>query len=187
MVKFQQTAVLHRLLLKWACSRPVNLWMNYHLQTSLHVKNWNWFYFIFCISPERWKGISGNCSLVLVNIFCFCSKANRCLIGKLTFRYPKQNSQFPTQISSSHSPLHLRKWWFHSSSCSVNKSLASSSTCFLLSHLKFKSTANHFGSTLWGYLGPNHFSSPQLPPPCPSRHLLLPGLLQYLICIPVQL
>lgn len=48
-------------------------------------------------------------------LFCSCLKANRCLLGISIFRYPKQNSHFPTQISSSHCLLCLRKWWVHSS------------------------------------------------------------------------
>lgn len=98
MVKFQQTTVLHRLLLKWACillhilfndrkiSRPVNLWMNYNLQTRLHVKTSNWFCFTFCISPKSWKETPGNCSLVLVNIFFVVVLIQR-LIDKMPNRH----------------------------------------------------------------------------------------------------
>lgn len=140
MLKFQQTTVLHRLLSKWTCiawhtlfnerkiSTLVNLRGNYYLQARLYVESLSWLYFTFCVSPVSWKEISGSFSLVLANIFCSCWKADRCLRGVLTFRYPEQNSHFPTQIGSSHSPLHLRKWWLRSSSFSVNKRLASSLT-----------------------------------------------------------
>lgn len=146
--------------------------------------------FVFLLKGGRdYQKIALRCWLTF---FCSCLKANRCLLGILIFSYPKQNSHFPTQIGTSHCLLCLRKWRFHSFRCSGNKSSVSSLTWFLPSHPKFKSTANHFGFTGWRYLGPDHFSLPQLSPPCPSCCHLLPELLQYslhlsLIWIPAQL
>lgn len=129
--RYSERVPLCTLLSKRKASRPVRLQINYPLQTRLHVQNLNWLYFTSCISHERWKVLSGKCFLALVKfLFVLVWRlVDRCLIGMVTFWEPEQNPSFPTRQSLPWS-AHLRKWWFHSSSGSGCKNLASSLTPF---------------------------------------------------------
>lgn len=63
---------------------------------------------------------------------------------------------FSLPISFSPKLPHLRKWHFHSSICSVHKTLVSFSLYFFFSHSKCKLLANFFSSTFRKYPGLHH-------------------------------